>query len=122
MELDMKQLKRVESWQFSMAQFVQPSRKPATGLRSPFFIDRAAFVLGITTDQLRDDKFKKVAAKRRWAFSYVLAKSKRVNTQEIAMLLQQDHSTTIHGMKKAESLIKTDRDFASMVDALEAVA
>lgn len=108
---------------YSMDKFVQPSlRRSHNPLHSALVMDRFCAVLGATRKEIRSQKQNPFSAKRRWAVAYVLHKARGIEPANIARILNLHVRSTDHGLKRAADLIDTDPEFASMVDALAAVA
>lgn len=53
----------------------------------------------------------------RYAIMYVMREREGQSTPQIGRRLQRDHSTVVHGMKRARDLLARDPDFAAFVNA-----
>ena len=104
-----------------MGSFVQPSLRLKGGIHSPFFIDRACYVLGVSRDDLLANRSAKGSA-RRWALILVCKKAKNLSAARIAQALCQNVSSVQKAIPIAEERLKTVPEFAGMVADLEAVA
>ena len=116
---------------FSMNSFVQPSRRGLydfsnieprrKGDWSPFFIDRAADVLGVTVADLKSGCKKAIPTRQRQAIAWVMHKGRGVSVEAVSNILCV-HRVTVDGYIAAARRKLTDPEFSNMVDALEAVA
>ena len=90
----------------------------------PLFPQRAAKVAatlaGVSPGDLSRADFKPMPAVRaRWAFSIVM-RERGASLPQIGRRLRRDHSTVIHGIRRGSELMRTDSEFAELVEKVRA--
>lgn len=86
------------------------------------FLERAALVLGVSIDEIRERSRSRVITRRRFAIAYVMKGQLKYSYPQIGSSLRLDHSSVIHAVRRSNDLIKECTHFAAMVNALELVA
>jgi len=131
---------RVESQLYSMTGFIQPSLRekienrrlfsPIDPAKSPLFMERASYVLGIPPSLIRcrkgvnyrpksTDKGARQQLLARQACAYVMSVHLGYELGMIANALGIEQKAVRASLPRAAKRIKEDPGFANMVDALE---
>jgi chromosomal replication initiator protein len=92
---------------------------PLNGLVPSFYrppvvddIERAARAFGIPAADIRGSARHFKICRARWA-AMLLMRRRGLSTTQIGNKIgKRDHTTVMHGLKRAEELMATDRDFA----------
>lgn len=96
--------------------------QPPSQAPRPFFIERACIALGITRTSLLADSRQTDIVRARFAIEYVAKKMLGWTYCQTGRAMARDHSTVMHGVRRAKQLYKEDDSFAAMVRTVEAVA
>ncbi len=90
---------------------------PSLDMRNPI-VKRAARIIGCTMPQLKGPSRDGRLVRARWAVMYAMRQRGKSLPQIGRDLGGRDHTTVIHGLKRAEELLTTDEDFAAFCRAI----